>query len=82
MWNFIVEEDLRDPYSFKDLTEFQKERRKFVSLCLMGVCKKLRDLLDAILLFGNMLMIHKNTTRSRYVMLGLVNLEPDMSYDT
>ena len=26
-------------------------------------------------------MIHKNTTRSRYIMLGLVNLEPDMSYD-
>ena len=41
----------------------------------------MQEVEDAILLFGNMLMIHKNTTRSCYVMLGLVNLEPDMSYD-
>ena len=47
----------------------------------MGVCKKLRDLLDAILLFGNTLMIHKTTTCSHYVMLGLVNHEHDMTYD-
>ena len=47
----------------------------------MGVCNKLRDLLDAILFFGNMLMIHKNTTSLLYVMLGLVNLKPGMSYD-
>ena len=40
------------------------------------------DLLDAILLLGNTLVIHKNTMRSRYVMLGLVNLDPDISYDT
>ena len=48
----------------------------------MGVCKKIRDLLDAILLLGNTLMIHKNTMHSRYVMLGLVKLNPYMSYDT
>ena len=42
----------------------------------------MRDLLDAMLLLGNTLMIHKNTTHSHYVMLGLVKLEPDMSYDT
>ena len=48
----------------------------------VGVCKKLRDLLDAMLLLGNTLMIQKNTTRSRYVILGLVKVEPDMSYDT
>ena len=44
--------------------------------------KKLRDLLDAILLFENTLVIHKNTMRSCYVMLGLLSLKPDMSYDT
>ena len=33
--DFIVEQDPRDPYSFKALTEFQKERRKVVSLCLI-----------------------------------------------
>ena len=47
----------------------------------MGVCKKMKNILDSILLLGNMLMIHKNTTRSHYVMLGLVKLEPEMSYD-
>ena len=47
----------------------------------MGVCKKLRNLLDAMLLLGNMLMIQKNTMRSCYVILGLVNLDPDTSYD-
>ena len=47
-----------------------------------GVCKNLRDLLDAMLLLGNMVMIEKNTMRSRYVILGLVKLDPDMSYDT
>ena len=35
MWHFIVEEDPRDPYSFKALIEFQKERMKVVSLCIM-----------------------------------------------
>ena len=48
----------------------------------MGVCKKMMDLLDEILLLGNTLTVHKNTTRSHYVMLGLVKLDPDMSYDT
>ena len=47
-----------------------------------GVCKNLRELLDAMLLLGNMLMMYKNTTHLCYVMLGLVKLEPDMSYDT
>ena len=47
-----------------------------------GVCKKMRELLDAILLVGNKLMIHKNTTRLHYVMFGLVKLESVMSYDT
>ena len=35
MWYFIVEEDPRDPDSFKALTEFQKERRQVVALCLI-----------------------------------------------
>ena len=35
MWHFIVEEDPRDPYSFKAWIEFQKERRKGVSLCII-----------------------------------------------
>ena len=35
MWHFIVEEDPRDPDSFKALTKFQKERRQVVSLCLI-----------------------------------------------
>ena len=48
----------------------------------MGVCKKLRDLLDAMLLLGSTLMTQKNTTHSHYVILGLVKLESDMSYDT
>ena len=39
---------------------------------LMGLCKKTMDLLDAIILLGNMLTIHKNKTRSCYVMLGSV----------
>ena len=38
--------------------------------------------LDGILLLGNMLTVHKNTTCSHYVILGLVKPEPDMSYDT
>ena len=41
----------------------------------------MRDLLYAILLLRNTLMIHKNTMRSHYVMLGLVKLELDMSFD-
>ena len=35
MWHFIVEEDHKDPVSYKALTEFQKERRQVVSLCLI-----------------------------------------------
>ena len=42
----------------------------------------MRDLLDVILLLGNTLMIHKNTMHPLYVMLGLVKIDPDMSYDT
>ena len=45
----------------------------------MGVCKKLRDLLDAILVFKNMIMLHKNTTRFCYIALVMVQTEPDMS---
>ena len=52
------------------------------SILRVCVCKKMKDLLDAILLLGNTLTIHKNTTRSHYVMLGLVKLELDMYYDT
>ena len=47
----------------------------------MGVCKKMMDLLDEILLLGNTVTVHKNTTCSHYVMRGLVKLDPDMSYD-
>ena len=47
----------------------------------MGVYKKMRDFLDAILLLQIMPMIHINTMCSRYVMLGLVKLKPYMSYD-
>ena len=35
MWNFIAEEDPRDPYSFKALTKFQKERKQVVVLSLI-----------------------------------------------
>ena len=35
LWHFIVEEDPRDPDSFKALNGFQKERRQVVSLCLI-----------------------------------------------
>ena len=48
----------------------------------LGVCKKMRDLLDVIILLGNTLTIHKNIMHSLYVMLGLVKIDPDMSYDT
>ena len=47
----------------------------------VGVCKMLRYLLDVILLLGNTLMIHKNTMRSHYVMLGLAKIELGMPYD-
>ena len=35
LWHCIVEEDSRDPNSFKFLNEFQKERRQVVALCLI-----------------------------------------------
>ena len=35
LWHFIVEEDPRDSESFKSLTEFQKERKQVVALCLI-----------------------------------------------
>ena len=39
----------------------------------MGVCKKLRDLLDAISLFRNTLTLHRKRTRSSSIALGIVN---------
>ena len=42
----------------------------------------MRHIVHVILLLGNMLTINKNTTRSCYVILHLVKLEPDMSYGT
>ena len=48
----------------------------------MGLCTRSWICLDAILLLGNMFIVHKNTTRLCYVILGLVKLELDMSYDT
>ena len=41
LWHFIVEEDPRYRDSFKALTEFQKERRKIVSLCLIQNSKEI-----------------------------------------
>ena len=35
MWNFVVEGDPIDPEAFKALTEFQKDRRKVISLSLI-----------------------------------------------
>ena len=35
LWHFIVEEDPIDPENFNALTEFEKERRKIVSLTLI-----------------------------------------------
>ena len=35
MWHFLFEEDPIDPYAFKHLFEFQKDRRQFVSLSLI-----------------------------------------------
>ena len=40
------------------------------------------DFLDGIVLLRNMFMVHKNTARSCYVILGLVKPKLDMSYDT
>ena len=39
----------------------------------LGVCKKLRDLLDAISLFSNTLTLHRKRTRSSSIALGIVN---------
>ena len=39
----------------------------------MGVCKKLRNLLDAISLFRNTLTLHRKRTRSSSIALGIVN---------
>ena len=46
-----------------------------------GVCKKLRDLLDAILVFKNKIMLPKNTSRFCYIALGMVQPETNMSWD-
>ena len=35
MWHFTAEEDPLDPETFNSLTEFNKERRKVVALCLV-----------------------------------------------
>ena len=35
LWHFIVEEDPIDPEKFNALTEFEKERRQVVALCLI-----------------------------------------------
>ena len=35
MWHFLFEEDPIDPYAFKALSEFQKDRRQVVSLSLI-----------------------------------------------
>ena len=35
LWHFIVEEDLIDPEKFNALTEFEKERKQVVALCLI-----------------------------------------------
>ena len=64
------------PFSLKSILKNSMIRS------FMGVCKKLKDPLDAILLLGNTLPMYKITTRSCYVMLGLVKLEPNMSYGT
>ena len=47
----------------------------------MGQCKKMRDLLDAILVFKNTITLPKNTTRFCYIALAMVQPEPDMSWD-
>ena len=41
--------------------------------------KKMRDLLDAILVFENTIMLHKNITRFYYIALAMVKPDPDMS---
>ena len=47
----------------------------------MGQCKMMRDLLDAILVFKNMITLPKNTTRLCYIALAMVQPKPDMSWD-
>ena len=47
----------------------------------MGQCKKMRDLLDAILVFRNTITLPKNTTCFCYIALAMVQPEPDMSWD-
>ena len=47
----------------------------------MGQCKKMRDLLDVIVVFKNTIMLPKNTTRFCYIALSMVQPEPYMSWD-
>ena len=47
----------------------------------MGQCKKMRDLLDAIVVFKNTIMLPKNTTCFCYIALYMVQPEPYMSRD-
>ena len=48
---------------------------------LWGQCKKMRDLLDAILVFKNKITLQKNTSRFCYIALAMVQPEPDMSWN-
>ena len=47
----------------------------------MGQCKKMRDLLDAILVFKNTMTLPKNTTCFYYIAVAMGQPEPDMSWD-
>ena len=46
-----------------------------------GQCKKMRDLLDAILVFKIMVTLLKNTMCFCYIALVMVQPDPDMSCD-
>ena len=47
----------------------------------MGVCKKMRDVLGAILAFENTITLHKNTTCFCYIALVMVKPGPNMSVE-
>ena len=47
----------------------------------MGVCKKMRDLLGAILDFENTITLHKNITCFYYIALSMVKTDRDMSLE-
>ena len=52
-----------------------------ISNLMEGQCKKMRDLLDAILVFKNKITLPKNTTHFYYIALAMVQPKPDMSWD-